>query len=128
MAKSSLFCAAHTICASRHRRLVAAQNCVHGPIAESKPGESIESADELRCRRAPAYPHCTPIRSHQSFVTNQHREEIMTWLRLTASNGLVLAAVCLSSAALAQAPAPAGPTAANPWILGAPFPDASEEV
>ena len=31
-------------------------------------------------------------------------------------------------APFAQAPAPAAPTAANPWFQGAPFPEASEEV
>jgi N-acetylneuraminic acid mutarotase len=41
-------------------------------------------------------------------------------------SGAVLAAC--TAVAVAQAPAPAAPTAANPWVQGAPFPEASEEV
>ena len=49
----------------------------------------------------------------------------MTSSRLLAASMLA----CLySPAVFAQAPAPAAPTAANPWVLGAPFPEASEEV
>ena len=49
----------------------------------------------------------------------------MTSLRLLAASMLA----CLySPAVFAQAPAPAAPTAANPGVLGAPFPEASEEV
>ena len=49
----------------------------------------------------------------------------MTSLRLLAAS---LVAALYSPALLAQAPAPAAPTAANPWSMGAPFPEASEEV
>ncbi len=51
----------------------------------------------------------------------------MMSLRLwhAALSGALLVA---ASAAIAQAPAPAAPTAANPWYQGAPFPEASEEV
>jgi N-acetylneuraminic acid mutarotase len=54
----------------------------------------------------------------------------MTSLRLwrAAWGGAVLAAACIAPAAFAQAPAPAPPTAANPWSYGAPFPEPSEEV
>ena len=53
----------------------------------------------------------------------------MTSSRLwcAAWGGLMLAA-CGAGSAFAQAPAPAAPTAANPWFQGAPFPEASEEV
>lgn len=51
----------------------------------------------------------------------------MTSLRQIALGSALAAAACIPPA-FAQAPAPAAPTAANPWILGAPFPDASEEV
>jgi N-acetylneuraminic acid mutarotase len=44
-----------------------------------------------------------------------------------ALTGAALLTLC-APAALAQAPAPSGPTAANPWIMGAPFPEPSEEV
>jgi len=40
----------------------------------------------------------------------------------------MLTVVCAVPAAFAQAAASAGPTAANPWFQGAPFPEASEEV
>jgi N-acetylneuraminic acid mutarotase len=43
-------------------------------------------------------------------------------------SGAMLASLCAAPAAFAQAPAPSGPTAANPWFQGAPFPEASEEV
>jgi N-acetylneuraminic acid mutarotase len=48
------------------------------------------------------------------------------WLRPVPA---VLASLIVTQAwpAFAQTPPPA-PTAANPWVLGAPFPDASEEV
>jgi N-acetylneuraminic acid mutarotase len=39
-----------------------------------------------------------------------------------------VAAAALAPVAMAQAPTPAAPNAANPWVQGAPFPDASEEV
>jgi N-acetylneuraminic acid mutarotase len=54
----------------------------------------------------------------------------MTSLRLAALGGALLAAACAVPAAFAQAPAPAppAPSAANPWIQGAPLPEASEEV
>ena len=53
----------------------------------------------------------------------------MTSSRLwcAALGGAVMAA-CSAATAFAQAPAPAAPTAANPWFQGAPFPEASEEV
>ena len=53
----------------------------------------------------------------------------MTSSRLwcAALGGAILAAAWGAASALAQAP-PAGPTAANPWFQGAPFPEASEEV
>src|SRR4029453_5859015 len=44
-----------------------------------------------------------------------------------ALTGAALLTLC-APAALAQAPAPSGPTAANPWTMGAPFPEPSEEV
>src|SRR5215475_4873916 len=50
----------------------------------------------------------------------------MTSLRHVALG--LLAVGCTASAAFAQAPSPAAPTAANPWFQGAPFPEASEEV
>src|SRR5215813_13148718 len=49
----------------------------------------------------------------------------MTLSRLVATGML---AALWAPAAFAQAPAPAAPTAANPWSQGAPFPEASEEV
>jgi N-acetylneuraminic acid mutarotase len=53
----------------------------------------------------------------------------MTRLRLIASIMLVAPAWVSATLAQAQAPAsPATPTEANPWIMGAPFPDPSEEV
>jgi N-acetylneuraminic acid mutarotase len=53
----------------------------------------------------------------------------MTSSRLwcAAWGGVMLAAWGVATA-FAQAPAPAAPTAANPWFQGAPFPEASEEV
>ena len=45
-------------------------------------------------------------------------------LRRAALSALI---VLGATAALAQAPAPS-PTAASPWVMGAPFPEASEEV
>ena len=53
----------------------------------------------------------------------------MTRLSLALSAALLAAAAV--PAALGQAPAPAAPpapSAANPWVQGAPFPEASEEV
>ena len=44
-----------------------------------------------------------------------------------ALTGAALLTLC-SPAALAQAPAPPGSSAANPWAMGAPFPEPSEEV
>ena len=53
----------------------------------------------------------------------------MTSSRLwCAAWGGVMLAACAAATAFAQAPAPAAPTAANPWFQGAPFPEASEEV
>jgi len=52
----------------------------------------------------------------------------MTSMRLWHLGGALIAAIWLAPAAFAQAPAPAAPSAANPWFQGAPFPDASEEV
>ena len=52
----------------------------------------------------------------------------MTSLRLRLGFGGALVAAALVPAALAQAPAPPAPTAANPWVQGAPFPEPSEEV
>src|SRR5262249_55756761 len=49
-------------------------------------------------------------------------------MRLWHLGGALIAAIWLAPAAFAQAPAPAAPSAANPWFQGAPFPDASEEV
>jgi hypothetical protein len=47
---------------------------------------------------------------------------------LAALSGIVLAAASGAPAAYGQAPATAAPSAANPWVQGAAFPDASEEV
>ncbi len=58
----------------------------------------------------------------------QSREEKMTSLRVQFAMGGALLAVALVSAAVAQSPAPPAPTAANPWVMGAPFPEPSEEV
>jgi N-acetylneuraminic acid mutarotase len=52
----------------------------------------------------------------------------MTSMRLWHLGGALIAAACVAPAAFAQAPAPAAPTAANPWFQGALFPEASEEV
>ena len=53
----------------------------------------------------------------------------MTSSRLwCAAVGGVMLAACGAATTFAQAPAPATPTAANPWFQGAPFPEASEEV
>ena len=52
----------------------------------------------------------------------------MTSMRLRHLGGALIAAAWVVPAAFAQGPAPAAPTAANPWFQGAPFPDASEEV
>ena len=53
----------------------------------------------------------------------------MTSSRLwCAALGGAMLAACGAAPAFAQAPAPAAPTAANPWFQGAPFPEASEEV
>ncbi|MEA2995613.1 MAG: hypothetical protein QOG74_1162, partial [Alphaproteobacteria bacterium] len=53
----------------------------------------------------------------------------MTSSRLwCAAWGGVMLAAWGAATAFAQAPAPAAPTAANPWFQGAPFPEASEEV
>ena len=49
----------------------------------------------------------------------------MSSLRVLALSMLV---ACICSPAPGQAPTPAAPTAANPWIVGAPFPDPSEEL
>src|SRR5262245_42828793 len=67
-------------------------------------------------------------RSRSELRTRQQREVKMTSLRLwhVALSGALLCSAN-APAALAQAPA-VGPTAANPWTLGAPFPDPSEEV
>src|SRR5215813_5458732 len=54
-----------------------------------------------------------------TFEMKNPREDEMTLSRLVATG---------MPAAFAQAPAPAAPTAANPWFQGAPFPEASEEV
>jgi N-acetylneuraminic acid mutarotase len=51
----------------------------------------------------------------------------MTSLRPIALSCALLAAAFVP-AAIAQSPAPPAPTAANPWVLGAPFPEPSEEV
>src|SRR4051812_27503300 len=53
----------------------------------------------------------------------------MTSLRPWHAALSVLIAVNASAAfAQAPAPAPAAPSAATPWVMGAPLPDASEEV
>jgi N-acetylneuraminic acid mutarotase len=67
-----------------------------------------------------------PMRTLQSNPTT--REVKMTSLRPWHVVLGSVAAACVASAAFAQAPAPAAPTAANPWFQGAPFPEASEEV
>src|SRR5262245_64941323 len=51
----------------------------------------------------------------------------MMSLRLRLGLSGALAAACVTAAA-AQAPAPSAPTATNPWTMGAPFPEPSEEV
>jgi len=62
-------------------------------------------------------------------LRNQDPWEVkMTSMRLWHLGGALIAAIWLAPAAFAQAPAPAAPSAANPWFQGAPFPDASEEV
>jgi N-acetylneuraminic acid mutarotase len=63
--------------------------------------------------------------------TSEHDREVkeMTSSRLwCAAWGGVMLAACGAASAFAQAPAPAAPTAANPWFQGASFPEASEEV
>src|SRR5262252_5088892 len=68
-------------------------------------------------------------RQHEGKLRNQDPwEEKMTLMRLRHLGGALIAAMWLAPAAFAQAPAPAAPSAANPWFQGAPFPDASEEV
>ena len=52
----------------------------------------------------------------------------MTSMRLWHLGGALIAAAWVAPSVFAQAPAPAAPTAANPWFQGAPFPEASEEV
>ena len=52
----------------------------------------------------------------------------MASLRVQLAMGGALLAAAFVPAAVAQAPAPPAPTAANPWIQGAPFPEPSEEV
>src|SRR5262245_44051334 len=48
--------------------------------------------------------------------------------RFRAAMGGAALLTLYAGAASAQAPAPSGPTAANPWTMGAPFPEPSEEV
>src|SRR4029453_3288492 len=72
-------------------------------------------------------------RQHEAKLRNQNPWEVkMTSMRLWHLvwhlGGALIAAMGLAPAAFAQAPAPAAPTAANPWFQGAPFPEASEEV
>jgi len=52
----------------------------------------------------------------------------MVTLRLAIMSGALL--ICALPTVLAQAPGPSAavPTAQNPWVQGAPFPEASEEV
>ena len=53
----------------------------------------------------------------------------MTSLRVQlVMGGTLLAAAFVPAIVLAQSPAPPAPTAANPWVMGAPFPEPSEEV
>jgi N-acetylneuraminic acid mutarotase len=67
-----------------------------------------------------------------AFRDKSLREVTMTSVRLQlALSGAVLVAAIAGSDAFAQTPAPvplATPTAAHPWIQGAPFPEPSEEV
>src|SRR6516162_2502841 len=69
-----------------------------------------------------------PARSPCPTGPTHEREDNMNSLRtgLAALGGVALATALVESA-LAQAPLPQ-PSAAHPWIQGAPFPDPSEEV
>jgi N-acetylneuraminic acid mutarotase len=81
---------------------------------------------KLRCPQSPAYARGCALRDKEKKSQGNAKGEVkMTSLRLLAASMLA----CLySPAVFAQAPAPAAPTAATPWVLGAPFPEASEEV
>src|SRR5262247_655746 len=89
---------------------------------------------ELRRLQSPAYawppaPRGLPRdNTKPSFAIKDPWEVKMTSMRLWHLGGALIAAIWLAPAAFAQAPAPAAPSAANPWFQGAPFPDASEEV
>jgi N-acetylneuraminic acid mutarotase len=78
-----------------------------------------------------AYPALARRKRPTPASTSEHDREVneMTSSRLwCAAWGGVMLAACAAATAFAQAPAPAAPTAANPWFQGAPFPEASEEV
>jgi N-acetylneuraminic acid mutarotase len=64
----------------------------------------------------------------ESLAINVRGRWKMTSSRLWCLALGFVAAAALAPVAVAQAPTPAAPTAANPWVQGAPFPDASEEV
>jgi len=89
---------------------------------------------ELRRLQSPAYawppaPRGLLRDDTKLKLRNQDPWEVkMTSMRLWHLGGALIAAIWLAPAAFAQAPAPAAPSAANPWFQGAPFPDASEEV
>src|SRR5262249_46504192 len=85
---------------------------------------------ELRRLRSPAYACPLPASAgkRSPLLCNNPWEAKMTSMRLWHLGGALIAAAWVAPAAFAQAPAPAAPTAANPWFQGAPFPEASEEV
>src|SRR5262249_24504168 len=99
------------------------------PTASTRGAHGPSCAD---CKRPPMLgplPARASARQHEAKLRNQNPWEVkMTSMRLWHLGGALIAAMSLAPAAFAQAPAPAAPTAANPWFQGAPFPDASEEV
>src|SRR5262249_10485463 len=68
------------------------------------------------------------VQQHEAKLRNHSWEVKMTAMRLGHWGGPRIGAMWVAPAAAAQPPAPAAPSAANPWFQGAPFPDASEEV
>src|ERR1700704_4628661 len=109
------FCAVHTICAPRHCAVRGSKSRLYrGHSAQVALPTIARLCSRLRCAR-----------QREKSQGNAKGEVKMTSLRLLAASMLA----CLySPAVFAQALAPAAPTAANPWVLGAPFPEASEEV
>ena len=83
---------------------------------------------ELRRLQSPAYACPLPRIRGQGEApcfAIKSWEAKMTSLRLWHLGGALIAAAWVAPAAFAQAPAPAAPTAANPWLQGAPFPAVS---